>query len=84
MNFDMLEAILRMRTHLHFRNICCQKFVPSQRMFSKFTSEIYDTKKKEAGGTSTSTASVSGPGSDDCLAETMTLFAQKDDDEDSI
>lgn len=44
MNFTMLDAILRIRTHFHARKICCQKFVPSKIMYEKFTSKMYDIK----------------------------------------
>eukprot|EP00794_Sanderia_malayensis_P009867 gene9867-biopygen8124 len=39
MGTTMLEAIVRIRTRLHFGEKCCKDFVPSQRMLSLFNSE---------------------------------------------
>ncbi|XP_077256816.1 uncharacterized protein LOC143894438 isoform X1 [Temnothorax americanus] len=78
-NFKMLDAILRIRTHFHAKKICCQRFVPSNLMYEKFTSKMYDIKlpiTENTPGTSTANESED---SEECLNETMTLFAQDDD-----
>ena len=39
MKTRMLEAILRIRIKLHFRNKCCVDFVPTRRMLDMFNSK---------------------------------------------
>ena len=39
MKTRMLEAILRIRTKLHFRNRCCVDFAPTRRMLDMFNSK---------------------------------------------
>lgn len=43
MSSSMLDAIVRIRTHLYFRDKCCKNFVPSKRMLKLFTQDIYRT-----------------------------------------
>eukprot|EP00795_Rhopilema_esculentum_P002040 gene2040-17605_t len=40
MGVTMVEAIVCIRTHLHFGEKCCKDFVPSQSMLSLFNSDI--------------------------------------------
>ena len=41
MSSSMLEAIVRIRTHLYFRGKCCKDFRPSKGMLDLFTQDIY-------------------------------------------
>ncbi|CAB3986321.1 zinc finger MYM-type 6-like [Paramuricea clavata] len=41
MSSSMLEAIVRIRTHLYFREMCCKDLKPSKRMLELFTKDIY-------------------------------------------
>ncbi|XP_027851216.2 uncharacterized protein LOC114130437 isoform X2 [Aphis gossypii] len=45
MQVDMLQAILRIRLHLNASKICCKSFKPTETMFHKFTSDMYDSPK---------------------------------------
>lgn len=72
MNFMMLDAILRIRTHFHARKICCHKFVPSKIMYEKFTAKMYDIKLPVTKNIS-ETSTTNEP--ENCLNEMMTLFA---------
>ena len=40
MSLKMLEAILRIRTHLHFDEKCCTQFVITEKMINMFNSEV--------------------------------------------
>eukprot|EP00795_Rhopilema_esculentum_P000533 gene533-10216_t len=40
MGVTMVEAIVRIRSQLHFGEKCCKDFVPSQKMLSLFNSDI--------------------------------------------
>ena len=40
----MLEAIVRIKTNLHFEGKCCRDFSPTQNMLELFNSSMYDTK----------------------------------------
>jgi len=73
LNFMMLDAILRIRTHFHARKICCHKFVPSKIMYEKFTSKMYI--KLPVTKNTSETSTTNEP--ENCLNE-MTLFAQDD------
>lgn len=43
MGVRMLDAIIRIRTHLHFRGKCCKDFVPNQKMLQLFsTKNMYE------------------------------------------
>ncbi|KAE9536450.1 hypothetical protein AGLY_007239 [Aphis glycines] len=68
MQVDMLEAILRIRLHLNVRKICCQDFKPTETMFTKFTSDMYDSQMK----TSDSVDPVTG------FDEVMDIFESED------
>lgn len=75
MNFTMLDAILRIRMHFYTRKMCCQSFVPSEIIYAKFTSKMYDIKHP---------ATKSTPGTsdkpEDCFDEVMTLFVEDNND----
>ncbi|XP_022160034.1 uncharacterized protein LOC111026289 [Myzus persicae] len=45
MQVDMLQAILRIRLNLNASKICCKNFKPTETMFHKFTSDMYDSPK---------------------------------------
>ena len=48
MSSRMLEAIVRIRTNLHFRGKCCKDFVPTENMFKLFnTSNMYKKSTEE-------------------------------------
>ena len=47
MSVGMLEAILRIRTHLHFGQKCCKDFLVTEKMISLFNSDIMYTAKED-------------------------------------
>ena len=50
MSIEMLEAILRIRTNLHFGEKCCRDFEVTEKMVSLFKSDImYSTIKEYEG-----------------------------------
>lgn len=48
MSSSMLEAIIRIRTHLYFKDKCCKDFVPSKRMLELFTNDMYKNAKSSS------------------------------------
>ena len=72
-----LESILRVRTHLHSKEVCCRNFKVTEKMQALFTSQMYRSTEKAAGGTgqvdeqaaSTSVASDEG----DSFEEILTI-----------
>ena len=48
MSSSMLKAIIRIRTHLYFKDKCCKDFVPSKRMLELFTKDIYKNAKNSS------------------------------------
>lgn len=67
MNLNMFTAILRIRIHFYSRKLCCTSFEPTSKMFTKFTSAIYETPKPSLGGTS-------NEDEENILEETLTLL----------
>jgi hypothetical protein len=44
MNIDMLYSILRTRIHFSNEKVCCQSFIPTNKMLELFTYDIYNNK----------------------------------------
>lgn len=72
MQFEMLEALLRIRTHFIATKMCCNSFQPTAKMFELFTAKMYDYPSSRAKSTGAKLDDL------EILQETLTLFGAED------
>ncbi|KAE8739257.1 hypothetical protein FOCC_FOCC015241 [Frankliniella occidentalis] len=49
LGLEMLESILRIRTHLHAHGKCCEEFVPTDDMIKNFNSKVMYGERRRSG-----------------------------------
>ena len=64
MSSSTLDAIIRIKTHLFLKDLCCVNFRATEKMFQFFTTDIMYPTKETPSGASSSTTELDDDGDD--------------------